>query len=143
VADKKNGSAAAPGPRADQGEKVTKKEAVRRALAELGDDALVPKLHEHILERFGYDMTPGHISTTRGSLFKEAGKGRRKKRKKPGPKPGSKRKAKAEAAAPQPEKAPAAPAATGGLVDYVITVQDLIEQLGADQLRKLIDVLDR
>jgi hypothetical protein len=113
---------------------------VRRALAELGDDAEIARLHEHILERFGYDMTPGHISTTRGSLFREAGKSRRKKRKKPGPKPGSKRKAKAEAAAPQPEEAPAA---KGGVVDYVITVQDLIEQLGADQLRKLIDVLDR
>ncbi len=142
MADKKNGSAAAPGPRADQGEKITKKEAVRRALAEVGDDAPVPKLHEHILERFGYDMTPGHISTTRGSLFKEAGKGRRKGKKKPGPKPGSKRKAKPEAAAPQPEKAPAA-AAPGRLVDYVITVQGLIEQLGADQLRRLIDLLDR
>ncbi len=143
MADKKNGSAAAPGPRADQGEKITKKEAVRRALAELGDDAEIARLQGHILERFGYDMTPGHISTTRGSLFKEAGKTRPKKRKKPGPKPGSKRKAKAEEAGPQLEKAPAATAAQGGLVDCVIRVQDLIEQLGADQLRKLIDLLDR
>ncbi len=142
MADKKNGSAATPGPRADQGEKITKKEAVRRALAELGDDAEIARLQGHILERFGYDMTPGHISTTRGTLFKEAGKTRPKKRKKPGPKPGSKRKAKVEAAA-GPEKAATAPAAPGGLVDCVIRVQDLIEQLGADQLRKLIDVLDR
>jgi hypothetical protein len=51
---------------------MTKREAVRRALADLGEDAPPTQLQGHIREKFGIEMTTDHISTEKGAIRKEA-----------------------------------------------------------------------
>jgi hypothetical protein len=46
---------------------ITKTEAVRRALQQLGRDAKPTQMQGHIKERFGFDMTTDHISTCKGA----------------------------------------------------------------------------
>jgi hypothetical protein len=55
-------------------EQVTKKEAVRRALATLGKNAKTAEIQRHIKQAFGLDMSTGHISTTRGEIRREGKK---------------------------------------------------------------------
>src|SRR4051812_47951611 len=75
-------SAPEQGSQADQAQaKVTKKEGVRRALAELGQDATTARIQGWVKEHLGIDMTTGHISTTRGELRRaKAGNGKRSKK---------------------------------------------------------------
>jgi hypothetical protein len=42
---------------------MTKREAVKRALKDLGRDATPTQLQPHIREKYGFEMTPEHIST--------------------------------------------------------------------------------
>jgi hypothetical protein len=114
-------------------EKITKKEAVRRSLATLGETATLKALKKDIYQRFGLTMTTNHISTTKGELRKKAA-----------------RDAAAALAAPavtQPEPAPvAAPVAAGNGkksvdVDDLLALRGLVDRVGAEDLKKLIDVL--
>jgi hypothetical protein len=63
--------------------KLSKKEAVRQVVATLGMDASPTEMQKEIKERFGIEMTTGHISTTKGELRREGGK--KKSRSKPKP----------------------------------------------------------
>jgi hypothetical protein len=148
---------------------ITQKEAVRRALAHFGSDALPLQMQPWIKQRFGIDLSNNHISTYKGEIRNEAGKG-----KVPAPAPKA-----AAAAAPAAEK-PAAPAAkkpaaakptskkppaakpqvqhavarsnaspkgsgAAGSISLgdIETVKGLIGRVGAEQLRSLIDLLAR
>lgn len=53
-------------------EKLTKKEAVRRALAELGNTAMPVAIQGWLKNNLGVEMTAGHISTTKGELLRKA-----------------------------------------------------------------------
>jgi hypothetical protein len=51
-------------------QKMTKMEAVRRSLSELGKEAKPVQLQAHIREKFGIDMGTDHISTYKGTILK-------------------------------------------------------------------------
>jgi hypothetical protein len=54
-------------------EKLTKKEAVRRALAALGNDAMPVKIQGWIKDNLDIEMTAGHVSTTKGEILRKPG----------------------------------------------------------------------
>jgi hypothetical protein len=117
-------------------EKVTKQEAVRRALQELGNDAKPAQMKGWIKQRLGIDMTADHVSTAKGDILRKAGiKG---KRKKPGRRPAS------QAAEPKPA-AQAGPAPTGDdkraniPLDDILYVKALVGRHGPGPLHTLID----
>ena len=129
MADKANGQQGA----------ISKMEAVRRALGDLGKDAKPAALQPYIKDKFGLDMTPEHITTCKGSILKASRKGK------------GKGKGKAAAAKPTPADAPVAKAATkaesakvaGISLPDIQKVKELVGRVGADSLRTLIDVLAR
>jgi hypothetical protein len=106
---------------------ITKVEAVRRALAELGADATPTQIQGWIRDQLGIDMNTDHISTTKSDLRrKAAGKGK--------------------PAVQQASKAAADGAGNGkgGIsLNDIAAVKDLVGRVGADQLRALIDVLGK
>jgi hypothetical protein len=61
---------------------ITKQEAVRRALVDKGRDATPSQLKPYIKEKFGFDMSPEHITSCKTKVLK-AGKAK----KEPSPKP--------------------------------------------------------
>ena len=56
-------------------EKFTKKDAVRRALTELGNNAMPVAIQGWIKDNLGIEMTAGHVSTTKGEILRKAGRG--------------------------------------------------------------------
>jgi hypothetical protein len=112
---------------------LTKREAVRRALADLGPDATPTQMQGHIREKFGIEITTNHISTEKGNLRKKKGVSKR-----PGAKPAAQV---AAARTVGPEKLAAAPPAIG--MEDIEAVKGLLERVGATSLKKLIDVMAR
>jgi hypothetical protein len=121
-------------------EKIAKKEAVRRSLAKLGKDAMPADIQKDVKERFGIEMNTGHISTTKGELLRKGRKGK----KKPGPKPGAKKEAAPVQAQPAPARAEASDGKKGTVaIGDILTVRALLDRVGAEDLKTLIDVLSR
>jgi hypothetical protein len=111
---------------------ITKQEAVRRALAELGPDAKPRQIQGWVKDTFDIDMGTDHISTTKGQIFRASGK--------------RKQAAVAQPSAPQTsaeprEQARPAPRAGGISLDDIAAVKVLVRRVGADGLKRLIDVL--
>ena len=75
-----------PDPGGATPERVTKIEAVRRALAELGPDAKPAEIQPWVREEFGVEMSADHISTYKGAILRKAGASKAEPRK-----PGRKR----------------------------------------------------
>ena len=101
-------------------------ETVRRALDELGQDAMPRDIQQHVQERYGMAMTPEHVSTYKSSLLRKR-KGRRGRK-------------------PKKEGAPApAPSAARG--EATITLRDLralkelADRLGGAKLRELAELV--
>jgi hypothetical protein len=116
-------------------DKVSKKEAVRRALKALGKGATPSALRPWIKQQFGIEMSADHISTAKGEILrKRYGKGKKKKTAD-----------KAKAPAHRPEKSAAPPSSVPGTVslDDVRLVKDLVARVGPEQLRGLIDLFAR
>jgi hypothetical protein len=109
---------------------LTKREAVRRALADLGPDATPTQMQGHIKKKFGIKMTTDHISTEKGNLRKQQGAA--------SPPPQASAARTVEPKKPAPQSGDAAI----GLAD-IEAVKDLMERMGADSLKKLIDVMAR
>jgi hypothetical protein len=126
------------------GGKVSKVDAVGQALAELGQDASRDQIRGFVKDRFGYEMTPDHISNCKGDLRKRAAKG-----KKAGKKQAATAKATQPAAAPTPARpAPAAARVAHGKapaipLEDILAVRALVDRLGAAPLKTLIDALGR
>lgn len=138
MADKKNGSPTSKAPGA-----LTKKGAVRLAMKDLGKDAKPTQLHEHIKQRYHIDMDLNHISTCKGEILRETGQ------------------AKSSAGKATPAKtAPAARPAGKSTQAHVSgaqhgngvqgislrdieTIKDLVERVGAPNLKRLIEVMAR
>jgi hypothetical protein len=114
---------------------MTKKEAVQRGLADLGPDAKPAQLKGHIKTKYGIDMTTDHISTVKGNL-----RSKRKGARKAPAQASAARAAERKGLAPAP-----APRGNGHSIglDDIATAKGLVERIGADSLRKLIDVLAR
>src|SRR5437588_449272 len=67
--DQKNGTA-------PKRTKLSKKDAVRKALATLGSDAMPTRIRSHVKEKYGIDMNLNHISTGKHEILsKKKGKG--------------------------------------------------------------------
>jgi hypothetical protein len=117
-------------------EKITKMEAVRRAMAELGNDATPTPLQAHVKEKYGLDMTKEHVSVYKRNILRKLGV--RPKKAKP-------KKAAAKRAAPvQPAAASTSPAKSSGKaggipLEDILAVKELVGRLGARPLHTLID----
>jgi hypothetical protein len=106
------------------GKVLSKTDAVRRALAEMGNDAMPLQMKDYIRRQMGVDMSTDHISNYKSKLLR-AGNAK----KKPGPKP---------------KTAPAAVRTTtpGGIsIDDVRAVKELADRIGSDKVRQLVEVL--
>ena len=123
---------------------VSKMDAVRQAIRQLGRSAKPRQIQGAIKEQFGVAMTLDHISNYKSTILKQVGGQAKKAAKGPAaPKPAAHQPA-APAAARQPAKA--AGSGTGGdhlSVDDVRTVKALLSRLRPDSLKGLIDVLAR
>jgi hypothetical protein len=86
--------------------KITKVDAVGRALAKLGTQASRPEIQSWVKDHFGYEMSLDHISDCKKNLAKRSGATTLNGRRKPGPKPGAKRRT--TAALPPQEPTPVA-----------------------------------
>jgi hypothetical protein len=122
---------------------MTKVEAVRQALAELGPDAKPTQIQGHVKQKFNIDMSRDHVSVTKRQILnKAAGK------KKPGKAGAKKLPAQASAARQAgpavPPQATAAKRASPSIgLDDIEAVKGLLERVGASALHKLIDVMAR
>ncbi len=113
---------------------ITKTAAVKKALKELGKDAMPVKIQEYVMERFGLEMTTSHVSNYKSMLLKK------KKRMKATA-------VESEKPLPHPRrlflmKAPSPPAAGPALsVEDIKAVKDLVGRMGEEHLKSLIKVL--
>jgi hypothetical protein len=121
-------------------EKITKQEAVRRALNELGPEAKPTQMQGWIKEQFNIEMGKDHISTAKGDILRKAGKKRKSKGKRPATQKSAARKVEAAgSSAPKPISAPSAKGQNSIPLEDVLAVKDLVVRLGPGPLRTLID----
>jgi hypothetical protein len=114
---------------------LSKMEAVRRALAELGRDAKPAQLRAFVKERFGIEMTADHVSTYKGQILRKEKEG--------GPTtPPATKEPPARQAAPTPPVRATPKAAAVSLAD-IAAVKGLVGRVGAESLKQLIDLLAR
>jgi hypothetical protein len=106
--------------------KLTKQEAVRRALQHFGNDAKPAQMRPWIRQELGIDMSPDHISTAKGDILRKAGV------KKPA-------KAASQTAPTKKEVSTSAPRATSIPLDDILYIKSLVGRVGPDSLHKLID----
>lgn len=106
---------------------ITKAEAVRQTLAELGNDAKPLQIQDHLKTKFGMDMATSVISNYKSVLLKRA-RGKKARRGSP--------KAQAEAAAPNHVSPP-----DGIRLEDIRAVKQLVDQMGAEKVRQLAEVL--
>lgn len=122
----------ADGPEAKQ--QVSKKDAIRQSLERLGNSAMPTAIKQDVMAHFGLDLTTGYISTTKGEILKSAAK------KAPTPAP-------VEEVAPPPQK-DVAPAEVVTLkpsvaLEDVLAFKGLVDRIGTDNLRLLLDAFSR
>jgi hypothetical protein len=103
----------------ENGKAISKMEAVRRVLADLGSDAMPGEIQKHVKEKFGIAMEPNMVSNYKSAL-----------------------KAANKSAVHRTPKAAAK--ATGGITPTdVQAVKELVDKLGSDQVRQLAEVLGK
>lgn len=98
---------------------ITQKGMVEAALNELGWEAGPKELQPVIKDKFGVELTTQVISNYKSVLNKESGRGGKKPAGKPGRKPGRR---------PGPQ------------FTDLQAVRGLVDKLGAEQVKKLVDV---
>jgi hypothetical protein len=119
---------------------ISKMEAVRRALAEMGQNATPSQLQPFIQQNFGIGMTTDHISTYKGDIRRKAAKGKSGMGKTTASKSGGSKSATGTSQASSARQGQA-----GGRIGLkdIETVKDLVGRVGADSLRTLINLLGR
>jgi hypothetical protein len=138
MADKKNGQGGTGLPQtADimRGGKINKMGAVRQALKKLGKKAKPAAIQAHLKEELGLDMKKDLVSKYKSDILTKA-------RKKKGAKPAATTEEKPAGAAPAKPKT--APVGRGNSqsrirIEDILTVKDLAQRVGPEQLRSLID----
>jgi hypothetical protein len=118
-------------------EKISKQEAVRRALAHFGKDAKPALMKPWIKDEFGIEMGADHISTAKGSILRAAAKGKRK--------PGRPRKTDVQGAAAQaaPKSAGRSSKESGIPVNDILYIKALVGRFGTAPIHTLIDAFAR
>jgi hypothetical protein len=127
---------------------MTKWEAVKRALATLGQDAKPLAIQSHVRDKYKIQMTAGHVSTYKKKLAKKAAASTltpRKAAPAPSHAPANGRAAASRPPAPTAVAPPAdrVPGPKGDVVRIqdVLLTKDLLDRVGAHRLRVLIDAL--
>jgi hypothetical protein len=143
VADKKGGRGEGKGT-------ISKQEAVRRALAELGHDAKPTVIKGFVKDRFGIEMGTDHISTAKGEALRKARLQGTAAPARPAVQPSVARQAEPVRATPAPPAPAAPPSPAGGAggqaaiaLEDILAVKDLVVRLGAGPLRALVDAFAR
>jgi hypothetical protein len=119
---------------------ITKIDAIRLALKELGKDATSLAIQGYVKNQFGLEMTRKHITKYKGEERREQAA---KKQPKKSPNPANKPEPK-----PQPNPAPFSPSkqstGVGGIrLEDIQALKSLLGRVGSNELRKLIDVLSK
>jgi hypothetical protein len=128
-------------------EQLTKMDAVRRGLEELGPEAKPPSLQGFVKKRFGLDMTLGHVKTYKGKILRKARMGGKTGAKKSVPQKAAARTVGVKKATPAKPQAGPSPApvkkgngkAAGFPLDDILYVKQLVGRFGPGQLHTLID----
>jgi hypothetical protein len=122
--------------------KLTKIDAVRQALGELGKEAGPTAIQGYLKERLGIDITKDHASNAKSVVLRQAAKPPAKLA---AAKPPAKPTRAKPAAKPPVQPAAASASAKGGgiLLKDIETVKDLLGRVGPGELRRLIDLLAR
>ena len=107
-------------------EQITKMDAMRKAVAELGFDATTKAYQRLIKSQFGHDMNANNISSYKSSVKKETA---RKSALIPTP-----------AVEPAPVATPTASAA-GFSLDEISAVKELADKIGTAKVKQLVEVL--
>jgi hypothetical protein len=137
---------------------MSKVEAVRRALAHFGSNAKPSEMQPWIKQQFGIEISPNHISASRGDIQRKSKQVDKAKpatteptvspspvaaKPAPAPKQTSAKKHVAKRPAPKPAATTQAPRATPGGISLpdIEAVKGLVRRVGANQLRALVDLL--
>ena len=129
-------------------EPITKMEAVRRALDELGLTAPTAALQGFVKNRFGLDMTAGHVKNAKGKILRKAHLEGKTVGKKPVPQKAAARKVGTKKKTPtKPQAKPSpAPVTTGASskekgipLNDILYVKKLVGRFGKGQLHTLVD----
>jgi hypothetical protein len=125
-------------------EKISKQEAVRRALAHFGNDAKPAQMKPWIKDELGIEMSTNHVSTAKGSILKAARKGGSSKKKlgRP-PSAAQKTEPQAPVASPARTKPAASPKSAGIPLNDILYVKGLVGRFGPEHLHTLIDAFAR
>jgi hypothetical protein len=122
---------------------LTKMEAVRRALAELGNDAMPARIKGFVKDRFDIEMTTDHISVYKGKILREAAAQAQNAAKKPLARKVARKKRRARRPLVQPSAATAktAPVDNAVTMEDVSTIKGLLRRIGTSKVRQLVDLL--
>ena len=136
----------------DVAEPITKMDAVRRSLDELGPQTGPTALKEFVKNRFGLDMTLGHVKNYKGKILRKArmeGKagGQKPAQRKPVPQKSAARTAGAKKTPAKPQAKPSPAPVTnraGGKgkgipLNDILYVKTLVGRFGKGQLHTLVD----
>jgi hypothetical protein len=117
--------------------KVSKTQAVREALRDLGRDAMPTTIWAHVMKRYNLDMSLNHISNIKSTLNKNAPKRGRPKKDK-----GS---IAVVAVVESSKPAPSNGKRAGAAVDFkdIEVTKELAQRVGVKQLHALIDLVSK
>ncbi len=128
-------------------EPISKSEAVRRAVHELGMEATRGQIHEFIKERFGIEMNLDHISTAKGEAIRKLTGNSKPAPKSPAPKAAVTPKPQQKPVSVPPPAEPAVEKPTAVLpaipMDDILALKSLVERIGAEQVRMLMGVMGK
>jgi hypothetical protein len=111
---------------------ISKMDAVRRALNDLGKHAMPRELHPYIKQNLGVDMSVDHISTYKSQILRKKSKGKGKK---------AAAHTDAAKASANREAAKAAPkAAASSLSQQVAMLKAASAALGKEEAKRIIDL---
>jgi hypothetical protein len=127
MADKTTHQPASPAPGKPNG--LTKMDAVRTALAQLGKSAKPLKIQEFVKAQFGVEMSTEHISNCKGEILRRKS-GAKKQARKPAP----------AAASTKAAAAGKGPRAAITMAD-IQALKGLVGRVGPSQLKALVDLL--
>ncbi len=120
-------------------EGMSKLDAVRQALKDLGTDAMPIAIQTHVLKAYGVDMSTAHVSNYKTMILRgdKPGKKRRKRRKN----------IKAEAVVAVVAAKAVAPVSVSSSATVTVAeieaVKGLVSRVGESTLKELIDVISK
>lgn len=111
-------------------EKVSKMEAMRRALKKKGADAKAVDYQSYIKEEFGMEMTTGMVSNYKSTILKSE-------------KASGSTQPKATAATALTETTPTPDYSDAFKYTEIMAVKDVVDRLGAEKVKKLIKAFEK